>query len=253
MYKIENYLPPLSLLGVKEGLRHGRNIAEGYQRGWGLQFGGLREKILNDPLYKDAFAVSKDRTIMGELNRMNIFLIMRFYLNKISKGNIIEYGAYRGGNIIFMAFVAKHILPDVKIFGLDTFAGMPETNKDIDAHNLGDFSKNDFESLQERINELRLSNIILVKGLFEKTHSRIEEEAKKISLAHIDCDISSAIRFAYDAVKPLLVDGGYLIFDDAVVSSCIGATEAVEDLVIRRDSLNSEQIWPHFVFRGYKK
>ena len=44
--------------------------------------------------------------------------------------------------------------------------------------------------------------------------------------------------------------GGYYVFDDATVSSCIGATEVVEDLVIRRDGLNSEQIYPHFVFRA---
>ena len=28
------------------------------------------------------------------------------------------------------------------------------------------------------------------------------------------------------------------------------ATEAVENLLIRRDGLNSEQIYPHFVFRS---
>jgi hypothetical protein len=48
-----------------------------------------------------------------------------------------------------------------------------------------------------------------------------------------------------------MVEGGYFVFDDATVSSCIGATEVVEDLLIRRDGLNSEQIWPHFVFRAF--
>ena len=47
-----------------------------------------------------------------------------------------------------------------------------------------------------------------------------------------------------------MVPGGYLAFDDATVSSCLGATEAVESLLIRRDGLNAEQIWPHFVFRA---
>ena len=44
--------------------------------------------------------------------------------------------------------------------------------------------------------------------------------------------------------------GTHVIFDDATVSSCLGATEAVESLLIRRDGLNAEQIWPHFVFRA---
>ncbi len=50
-------------------------------------------------------------------------------------------------------------------------------------------------------------------------------------------------------VKPVMVPGGYLVFDDATYSSCLGATEAVESLLVRRDGLNSEQISPQFVFR----
>jgi hypothetical protein len=46
-----------------------------------------------------------------------------------------------------------------------------------------------------------------------------------------------------------MAPGGYVVFDDAHSSSCLGATEVVEDMVIRRDGLNCEQIWPHFVFR----
>jgi len=77
------------------------------------------------------------------------------------------------------------------------------------------------------------------------------EQAGKISLAHIDCDIAPAVKYSYEGVRPFMVDGGYMVFDDATVSSCIGATEVVEDLLIRRDGLNSEQIWPHFVFRAF--
>jgi hypothetical protein len=70
-----------------------------------------------------------------------------------------------------------------------------------------------------------------------------------VSLAHIDCDIRSAIQCAYDATKPHMVSGGYWILDDPMVSDCIGAAEAMEDLLIRRDGLNSEQVFPHYVFR----
>jgi hypothetical protein len=250
MYTTDNYLPPI--VGVKPGIRQGRNVAEGYQRGAGLQFNGLYERILQDSLYRDAIAIASDRTIMWEPNRMNIFLIMRFFLSKLPSGHIIEYGSYRGGNAIFMGYCAKYLYPDLKIYALDTYSGMPETDKAVDAHNKGDFSDNDVESLQTRIDELKLSNIVLVKGLFEETNEAVMAVAKSISLAHIDCDILSGVGFAYDAVKPHLVDGAYVVFDDATVSSCLGATEAVEDLLIRRDRLNSEQIWPHFVFRNFK-
>lgn len=34
-----------------------------------------------------------------------------------------------------------------------------------------------------------------------------------------------------------------------MVADCLGAAEAMEDLLIRRDGLNSEQVFPHYVFR----
>ncbi len=85
---MEPYLPELR--GMSKGVRRGRNVYEGYQRGWGLQFGSLKEKVLEDELYKEAFAVARDRTIMSEENRMNIFLLLRFFLDKI------PFWAHRG-------------------------------------------------------------------------------------------------------------------------------------------------------------
>jgi len=46
-----------------------------------------------------------------------------------------------------------------------------------------------------------------------------------------------------------MVGAGYYIFDDATTSSCLGATEAAEEVLIQRDHLCSEQIFPHFAFR----
>jgi hypothetical protein len=248
---MELCLPELK--GVTPGLRKGRNIYEGYQRGWGLQFGGLREKILNDPLYTEALSVARDRTIMSEENMMNIFLLLRFFLGKVPSGNIVEYGSYQGGSAIFMAWIAKRLYSGVKVFALDTFAGMPQTDKGVDAHNAGDFSNVDYEKLKKRVKDLQLDNLVLVKGLFENTHPSAMDQAGQVVMAHIDCDIYSAVQFCYQAVKPYMVDGGYVVFDDATVSSCIGATEAVEESVIQQDGLHSEQIWPHYVFRIYKE
>ena len=182
---------------------------------------------------------------------MNIFLLLRFFIDKLPFGHIVEYGAYRGGNAIFMAHVVKKLHPGMMVFACDTFEGMPQTDKNVDAHTEGDFSDVDLDTLQARVSDLNLDNLILVKGLFENTNSDVMARARRIRLAHIDCDIASAVKCSYEGVKPYMVDGGYIVFDDATHSTCIGATEAVEDLLIRRDGLNSEQIWPHFVFRAF--
>lgn len=248
---MESYLP--ELLGLTKGLRKGRNVYEGYQRGWGLQFNDLKQKVLEDPLYQDAMALATGRTIMAELNRMNIYLILRFFFKNLDPGHIIEFGSYRGGNAIFMAHVVRALYPNVTVYALDSFEGMPPTDKAIDAHNEGDFSDVDLDELRSHAAKSGLNNLEFVKGYFEATAPSVLEKARSISLAHIDCDVLPSVEYSYRVVKPHMVNGGYLIFDDATTSSCIGATEAVEDLLIRRDGLNSEQIFPHFVFRAYEK
>jgi len=247
----ELHLPQLD--GVIRGIRKSRNVYEGYQRGFGLQFGSLRKQVLRDPLYKEGVRLAKGRTILSEDNRMNIFLIMRFFLSGIEPGDIIEFGCYRGGNAIFMAYVASKLCPDTRVYALDSFEGMPPVDKGVDAHNKADFHDVDLRELQAYVKKIGLSNLEFVPGYFEDTAGPVLQRATKITLAHIDCDILSSVQSSYEAVKDHMAEGGYLVFDDANVSSCIGATEAVEDLLIRRDGLNSEQIYPHFVFRSFRR
>jgi len=245
---MESYLPEIR--DMARGLRRGRNVYEGTQRGWGLQYGPLKELVSADPLYRDALAVASGRTIVADENRMNLFLLLRFFLDRLPFGHIVEFGSYKGGNAIFMAYVCQQLHPGVKVFALDTFQGMPPTDKTVDAHNAGDFSDVMFDELQTYVASLRLDNLVLVRGLFQHTSDEVMRQAGRVRLAHIDCDIASAVEYSYEVVRPHMVPGGYIVLDDATVSSCLGATEVVENVLIRRDGLNSEQIWPHFVFRN---
>ncbi len=163
----------------------------------------------------------------------------------------MEFGAFRGGNALFMARVVKALYPGIKVFAFDTFSGMPKTDSSVDAHSEGSFGNVDLAELRALAAQAGLDNIEFVPGLFEETaHSALERRIGKVALAHFDCGIYSAVKYSYDVVKPFMLPRGYIVFDDATVSSCIGATQAAEELVIRRDGLNSEQIYPHFVFRA---
>ena len=253
--------PSLGRLEVMpRGLRKGREIFDGYVRGCGLKYGNLRELCYSDPLFQYAFdeATSpspngKPRTIVTPLNLMNIFTILKMNLsNSTSKGHIVEFGSLRGGSAIFMAIVAKELLPQTMVTSFDSFNGFPSTNFEVDAYRKGDFEKVDVIELRNYATSLGLNNLVFIEGPFEETVTGALKELDKISLVHVDCGIYDSTVLSYEKSKPYLTEDAYIIFDDPLVPNCISAFEAVEEHLIRRDKLHAEQIFPHLVFRSPK-
>ena len=238
---------PLPNINVEPGVRKGRVPREGYQRGWGLQFGPVRKLVESEYLFQKSFERIGLPSWITQEKRANLYLILTRFLDKLPDRNVIEFGSFKGGTAIFMALVLREVALDAKVYALDTFSGMPKTDKSIDAHSAGDFADTSLDELNQRIAKLGLTNLIPVKGLFQATFPTLPVEMK-FGLAHIDADIYSAIKYAQDAIWPRMTKGGYVVYDDADVSSCIGATQAVEELIQER-RIHSEQIWPHFVFR----
>jgi hypothetical protein len=236
---------------VAPGVRKGRVPREGYMRGWGIQYKDVRDAVRADPIYRDALALANGRSVMAEDNRINLFLILRHFVSAIPFGHIVEFGSYRCGNAMFMARVLQRMGSAARVYALDTFAGMPATDASIDAHSAGDFRDVSVDEIRAAMASAGVDNVDLVQGRFEDTAAPLMQRlGQSVALAHIDSDIYSAIATAYDAVRPHMVRGGYYVFDDATVSSCLGATEAVEELVVRRDWLHAEQIFPQLVFRA---
>ena len=85
-----------------------------------------------------------------------------------------------------------------------------------------------------------LNNLTFIEGNFENTVPQALKEIKKVCLAHIDCDLYDSVAFAYEQTKPYLSEGSYIVFDDPLVPTCIGAFEAIEEMLIRRDGLQSK-------------
>jgi hypothetical protein len=149
-----------------------------------------------------------------------------------------------------MAVTAKALGLDAHVYGLDSFRGMPETDRQLDLHSKGDFADVSLEELDSYVKKHRISNVTFVQGLFEQTAHQVLQEAGIISLAHIDCDIYSAVKFAYHSVKPNMIQaGGYIVFDDPLHGSCLGAFQAVEEFTVQQDRLHAEQCYPHLVYR----
>ena len=164
-------------------------------------------------------------------------------------GDFIEFGAYRAGTAIFIANVARRLGLTGTVYALDTFEGMPPADESVDIHYAGNFCDVSFDDTLAYIKKLELTNLVLVKGLFEETFPQIAKKIKNVALAHIDCDLYSSVKYAITALQPCMRNkSGYLIFDDPIHSSCLGALEAVEEM-IEEYGMRAEQSHPHLVYR----
>jgi predicted O-methyltransferase YrrM len=241
-------LPAIS--SPPQGIIRGRSVHDGYVRGWGLQFDGLADRVRADGHFAECSRLAAGRAVLHELSRINLYLIIREYLPRLKPGSIVEFGSYKGGTALFMAAVAQDFLPNTRVYALDTFQGMPEGDPAIDMHGAGQFSDVDLSELRDYAREAGLNNIQFVEGRFEHSFVPNEDAIGPIALSHIDCDIRSAVAYSYEMSRSRMVPGGYIIFDDSLTASCLGATEVVEEIVIQRDKLFSEQVFPHHVFRA---
>ena len=162
--EINNYLPALA--GVRDELRGGRSVYEGYQRSWGLEFGDLKSRVLADPDYQDAMSVAESRSVLLLERSINLFLLVKFFLPRLPFGHIVEYGSFRGGSAMFMAALAERFLPGANVYALDTFVGMPETDAAIDAHSAGDFADTNIAEIQAAVDKAGLRIYTLLRACF---------------------------------------------------------------------------------------
>jgi len=232
---------------IAPGISKGRSVRDGYARGFSTLPGKFSD-CEKDPLFKLAFETMEGRTLVTSPRLMNLYFIITQFFRDIGCQNIIEFGAFRGGSSLFMATLLKELYPTAKLYCCDTFEGMPQTDVRYDAHSEGDFANADYHGLLSIIEKRKLDNIVILKGLFEETLPTIP--AQRFGLAHIDCDIYAAAKYTQDTVWGQMTKGGYVVYDDATVHSCIGATQAVEELIMER-KICSEQVYPHFVFRAH--
>lgn len=147
-----------------------------------------------------------------------------FLLENIGKdqlGDYLEFGVSDGTSLSIMHSVLKKLnLNEVRLFGFDSFEGMPEISAKGDGSRL---QPPQFESSIEEIkNYLSKEGIdwkrtFLIKVGYSDTLTqwlRDKRRIKKASFIMIDCDIYASAKHALDFCKPLIKDKTIVFFDD---------------------------------------
>jgi hypothetical protein len=176
--------------------------------------------MLNQYFYKivKTFGFIEGEHQIGRLHNMRkIFKQMK---NSNFQGEILEFGCHQGFGLLWLAKFRKKYNLNIKIIGIDSFEGLPESSTKWVKGEFNDTSeiicrKNIQNNL--KIDDINENNIFLVKGWFndENVIARVLEICENVVLFHIDCDLGSSSDMALDILKKLPLNSKYyLLFDD---------------------------------------
>ncbi|MBU1036492.1 TylF/MycF family methyltransferase [Patescibacteria group bacterium] len=137
-------------------------------------------------------------------------------------GEVAEFGVYKGGTAKLIAEIFKEENKIIYLF--DTFSGMPETDKDIDLHQQGDFAD---VSLKEVKNYLKnYNNLEFCEGYFPEITLGLKD--KKFCFVYIDVDIYKSIKDGLEFFYNRMVKGGVIVIDDYEGKNCPGVKKAID-------------------------
>lgn len=128
--------------------------------------------------------------------------VIKEYLDN-NQGNVLEFGVFEGKSLNHIS----SLLPGAKIYGFDTFSGLPEAWRH--GYKEGTFSVDHLPSVR--------NNTKLVAGLFSESIPQILDEIKRrpIAFIHIDCDLYSSTASVFTLLKDIIIrDKPILVFDE---------------------------------------
>lgn len=120
-----------------------------------------------------------------------------------SEGLVLEFGVRNGHTIHHIA----DILPERKIYGFDSFEGLPEAWHDEEA---GSYSAGG------RLPKVP-ANVEFVVGWFNETLPGFKQaHPEPIAFMNVDCDLYSATKTIFDELDAQIVPGTIIVFDEYI-------------------------------------
>ena len=162
--------------------------------------------------------------------------------NNNIQGDFVECGVWKGGNLILYELLNQKYNLDKKVFGFDTFEGMPMPGEHdykynnvsaIDLYNRkvkieNNWCKSTLDEVKGNIlTECSNVNINLIKGKVENTLLVKENIPDKISILRLDTDFYESTKIELEILFPKLEKNGILIIDD--YGTYKGARKAVDE------------------------
>ena len=197
-----------------------------------------------------------DYSMSTPANHWAIVQSIKHIKNNSIKGDLVECGVWKGGNLILFKKLIDQYKLDKIIFAFDTFEGMPKPSsedydlKDIEAEKIYNSYKNkDIKWCYSALEEVK-ENIFkfypnskesfkFIEGKVENTLNKPENLPDEISLLRLDTDFYESTKIELEILYPKLSSGGVLIIDD--YGHWKGSKKAVDEYFNLKESF----LWFH--------
>jgi O-methyltransferase len=167
--------------------------------------------------------------------------------SKLTEGEILEVGVWRGGTGCLIARQAKRMGIPCQVHLCDTFKGVAKAGNKDRHYRGGEHSDTSKAMVEKLAARMELENIRLHEGIFpEDTGAALE--SSKFRLCHIDVDVYQSCLDILTWVWPRLVPGGLIVYDDYGFLSTGGVTRAVNESRNLRDCVMLHNLNGHAVF-----
>jgi O-methyltransferase len=166
----------------------------------------------------------RDYTYSDEKLKFVHILECMNYVRIAGSGGVIppvyfEFGCHSGRTFSAAVRAARYLdLPNAQFYAFDSFEGLPPTDASVDgAFVTGSFatSKSDFLKIVKRNTGLELDASHVTKGFYSDSLTpQLQARMPKVGVVHIDVDLYSSTVEVLRFIKPSLVVGTVLVFDD---------------------------------------
>lgn len=191
----------------------------------------------------DQFALYSGIQTLG--GKLAVYEIMKKCLD--IPGHIVEFGCWKGANLMFMAKVLQLLQPNTlkHIYGFDSFEGLQTfaTADKVGNEFKGKYCGNE-KTLLKIINLFGMDEWVhIIKGNALETIPQFEQNNPHLmfSLAYIDFDLYEPTKVALEFIARRMCSGGIIVLDEALTNMWPGEGQAVVEFLEN----NNNQYYMH--------
>jgi hypothetical protein len=145
------------------------------------------------------------------LNRFKAELIYDLLKTASLRGNAAECGVFRGGISALMELALRDTTR--RVWAFDSFRGLPpgpRSPKETCHYQEGHMAVTE-EALRNNLLSVGAEGVVVVPGWFKDTMRVLD---LRLSFAHVDCDLYDSTITCIEHLYPMLIPGGFMVFDD---------------------------------------